>query len=338
VGFVAAERAGAVRFPRRAAVRPVRAIGQRVGLALLLVLLNWAIVLVEHDGYRDSYDGSVSIVDALYYTTVTLTTTGYGDITPVTTGARLVNALVVTPMRLLFVILLVGTTISALTQRSREEFRLARWRARMGKHIVVLGFGTKGRNAVRALVLKGVPRERIVVIDRDQGHAADAGTAGHVAVCGSATSEAVLREALVERAGEVIVALDRDDTAILATLVTKRLNPRATVIASVREAENARLLEQSGADSVIVSSETAGRLLGLATDSPETVEIVEDLLSFGQGFDLAERPVATNEVGQSPNALGIPVLAVIRAGRTYRYSETAVATLFAGDRVIYAST
>jgi voltage-gated potassium channel len=111
-------------------------------------------------------------VDALYYTTVTLTTTGYGDITPVTTGARLVNALVVTPMRLLFVILLVGTTISALTQRSREEFRLARWRARMGKHIVVLGFGTKGRNAVRALVLKGVPRERIVVIDRDQGHAA----------------------------------------------------------------------------------------------------------------------------------------------------------------------
>jgi voltage-gated potassium channel len=148
----------------------------------------------------------------------------------------------------------------------------------------------------------------------------------------------VLREALVERAGEVIVALDRDDTAILATLVTKRLNPRATVIASAREAENARLLEQSGADSVIVSSETAGRLLGLATDSPETVEIVEDLLSFGQGFDLAERPVATNEVGQPPNALGIPVLAVIRAGRTYRYSETAVATLAAGDRVIYAST
>src|SRR3954469_22904735 len=128
---------------------PLWGIARRFSLALLVVLVNWALVVAERDSYHDTADGSVSVVDALYYTTVTLTTTGYGDITPVTTGARLVNALVVTPMRLLFVILLVGTTISALTQRSREEFRLARWRARMGKHIVVLGFGTKGRNAVR---------------------------------------------------------------------------------------------------------------------------------------------------------------------------------------------
>jgi hypothetical protein len=104
----------------------VRAIGRRLVVALALVALNWLIVLAEHGGYRDSYDGDVSTVDALYCTTVTLTTTGYGDITPVTTSARLVNAIVVTPMRLLFVVLLVGTTLSALTQRSREEFRLAR--------------------------------------------------------------------------------------------------------------------------------------------------------------------------------------------------------------------
>jgi voltage-gated potassium channel len=326
-----------VRFPRRSGPGPLRAIAQRVGIAFALVLVNWGIVLLEHGAYRDSYDGAVSVVDALYYTTVTLTTTGYGDITPVTTTARLVNAIVVTPMRLLFVILLVGTTISALTQRSREEFRLARWRARMRDHIVVLGFGTKGRNAVRALVLKGIPYDRIVVIDRLQASVQAATAAGHVAICGSATSEAVLSEALVDRASEVIVAVDRDDTAILATLMVKRLNPRATVIASAREAENGQLLEQSGASSVIVSSETTGRLLGLATDSPQTVHIVEDLLSFGQGFDFAERDVAAAEIGRKPADLDIPVLAVVRDGRTLRYSDPA-ATLAAGDRLIYAST
>jgi voltage-gated potassium channel len=102
---------------------PFAAIGLRLGVALGLVLVAWALVLLERDGYRDSADSSVSVVDALYYTTVTLSTTGYGDITPVTTTSRLVNALVVTPMRILFVIVLVGTTIQALTERSRTALR-----------------------------------------------------------------------------------------------------------------------------------------------------------------------------------------------------------------------
>ena len=123
-------------------------ISLRFGFAALLVLVNWALVLTERGSYTDSHDGHVSVIDALYYTTVTLSTTGYGDITPVTTGARLVNALVVTPMRLLFVVILVGTTISALTARSRDEIRLYRWRKRLDRHVVVLGYGTKGRNAV----------------------------------------------------------------------------------------------------------------------------------------------------------------------------------------------
>jgi voltage-gated potassium channel len=111
--------------------RPVVAMLRRFLLAASLVLINWALVVAERGGYTDNHDGVVSVSDALYYTTVTLTTTGYGDITPVTTTARLVNALVVTPMRLLFVVILVGTTIQALTERSREEIRLARWRARL---------------------------------------------------------------------------------------------------------------------------------------------------------------------------------------------------------------
>jgi len=114
------------------------------------------LVAVERDGYTDSSDGVVSFTDALYYTTVTLTTTGYGDITPVSTSARLVNALLVTPMRLLFVVILVGTTIQALTERSREQFRITRWRSRVKDHIVVLGYGTKGRNAVRSCCSRGV--------------------------------------------------------------------------------------------------------------------------------------------------------------------------------------
>jgi voltage-gated potassium channel len=52
----------------------------------------------------------------------------------------------------------------------------------------------------------------------------------------------------------------------------------------VREAENAHLLQQSGADSVVVSSETAGRLLGIAKKAPAVVELMEDMLTPTRGW------------------------------------------------------
>ena len=52
----------------------------------------------------------------------------------------------------------------------------------------------------------------------------------------------------------------------MVTLSARELAPNAKIIASIREAENAHLLQQSGADSVVVSSETAGRLLGIANE------------------------------------------------------------------------
>ncbi|NIZ89536.1 potassium channel family protein [Kineococcus rubinsiae] len=323
-----------LKLPRSRPVGPMRAIALRLGVALALVVVAWALVLVERDGYRDSADGSVSVVDALYYTTVTLSTTGYGDITPVTTSARLVNALVVTPMRILFVIVLVGTTIQALTERSRTEIRLARWRSRMREHVLVVGYGTKGRNAVRALRLQGHRADRILVVDADPRATADATADGYVAVTGSATRAETYRAALAERAASVVVALDRDDTAILATLALKRLAPHLTIVAAAREAEHADLLRQSGASSVVVSSETTGRLLGLAADSPAAVDVVEDLVSFGEGLDLHDREVVAAEVGRAPADLPVPVLAVHRGGRTLRFNDPALGPLRAGDRLL----
>lgn len=324
-----------LRLPQAPVVGPIRAILRRFALAGLIVGVNWLLVVLERGQYQDNLDGHVSLVDALYYTTVTLSTTGYGDITPVTESARLVNALVVTPMRVLFVIILVGTTIQALTEKSRLQIRQARWRARMAGHTVVLGYGTKGRNAVRALLLRGVRKDRIVVVDDDHHAARDASSDGLVVVTGAATRRDVLEEALISRADVVIVALDRDDTAILATLTVRRLAPDARIIAATRESQNAELLQQSGADSVVVSSETAGRLLGLAADSPDAVEVVEDLLAFGHGLDLVDRPAAADELGRHVAELPVPVVAVVRDGRRLDYADPGIGTLAPGDRILY---
>lgn len=330
--------ASEIHLPTRTPSSPPLAIARRFAIALVLVLINWLLVVVERKGYNDSADGDVSVADSLYYTTVTLTTTGYGDITPVTTSARLINALVVTPMRLIFVVVLVGTTIQALTDRSRQDFWLSRWRSRLHGHTVVCGYGTKGRNAARALLLQGRAPDQIVIVDADPQAVSAATAAGFVAVLGPATQVSVLQQAFVDRAEVIIVALGRDDTAVLVTLTARRLAPQVNVVATAREAENAELLSQSGADSVIVSSETAGRLLGLATVHPHTVAVVEDLLSFGSGLDLAERSVTASEVGRAPAELRTPVFAIVRDGQHFAYNDPAAATLRAGDRIVHAES
>src|SRR5687768_5242975 len=327
-----------LRLPRKPSVPPVVAILRRVAIAISIVLLNWGLVILERDGYNDAADGHLSIIDALYYTTVTLSTTGYGDITPVTTGARLTNALLVTPMRFLFVLVLIGTTIQVLTERSRDQFNVAGWRSRVKDHVIVCGYGTKGRSAVRSLVPGGIDRDQIVVIENDHEAIEDAAAAGLATVHGTSTSDAVLKEAEIERSRAVIVAVNRDDTAVLTTLTVRQLAPSITVVAAVRESENADLLMQSGADSVITSSDAAGRLLGMATHSPATVRVVEDLIAHGKGLDLLERDVEPAEVGSGVQATGVPVLAVIRDGKTLPYDDPDCAQLQSGDRLIYVST
>ncbi|HZA32641.1 MAG TPA: potassium channel family protein, partial [Propionibacteriaceae bacterium] len=68
--------------------------------ALALLAITVTLVYADRESYTDNWDGEVSFIDAIYYATVTITTTGYGDITPVTQGARILNAVVVTPLRI----------------------------------------------------------------------------------------------------------------------------------------------------------------------------------------------------------------------------------------------
>jgi voltage-gated potassium channel len=291
------------------------------------------------DGYRDLNETPVGFLDALYYSTVSITTTGYGDITPVTDEARLVTTVLITPARILFLIILVGTTIEVLAERTRNAVRERIWRKGLKDHTIVIGFGTKGRAAVETLIARGVDRSEIVVVDHHPDAIEEATRSGIAVVHGSAGRASVLQAAGIRDAASVIVATDRDDAAVLVTLTARELDPDATIVAAAREEENVHLLKQSGADSVILSSAAAGRLLGQAVHSPQTVEVLEDLLSVGTGIDLVERAVGPAEAGMPLARLASaePIVAVVRGEHLLRFDDERVATLEAGDRLICLS-
>ncbi|MDV7354498.1 potassium channel family protein [Rhodococcus oxybenzonivorans] len=325
---------GIVQVPRTPS-SPVRAITRRIGYAFAALALVVLVVYLDRDGYRDVQADPLSLLDCLYYATVSLSTTGYGDITPITAQARLVNVLVITPLRIFFLIVLVGTTLAALTENSRQSFKIQRWRRRTRNHTIVVGYGTKGRAAVDAMLGDGVPASDIVVVDTDLTVLEAATGHGFVTVHGSATQSDVLRLAGVQQASSIIVATSRDDTAVLVTLTAREIAPNATIVASIREAENKHQLRRSGADSVVVSSETAGRLLGVATSTPNVVDIIEDLLTPETGFAIAERSIEPNEVGASPRHLPDIVLAVVRGGQLLRVGAPGAEITVAGDKLLY---
>lgn len=313
---------------------PTRQVLRRLAIAGLVLLLTVVLVYLEREDYSDTLDGEVSLLDVVYYATVTLSTTGYGDIVPVSDGARVFNALVITPLRVVFLIVLIGTTLEALTARSREEFRARRFTSCVQQHVVVCGYGTKGRNAVRALRQTGTPVERIVVVDPDPRAVEEANSAGLTGVVGDAGRNDVLRRASVQRARAVVVAADRDDAAVLITLTARRLNAQAQIATSVREEENASLLRQSGADTVITTSATSGRLLGLAPDSPRVVAAMDDLLEAGVGLDIQEHPAGADEVGRDARQLRDVVLSVVREGHRLRFDDPSLGVVRAHDVLI----
>jgi voltage-gated potassium channel len=325
---------GVVRMPERRN-SPAGAILRRVATATFALAVTVVVVYLGRDGYRDVNGDGISWLDAVYYATVSLSTTGYGDITPASDSARLINILVVTPLRLLFLIVLVGTTLELLTERSRQAFKVQRWRSRVRNHVVVVGYGTKGGAAVDTLLGDGADPSAIVVVDSNPERLRLAGARGLVTVNGNGTRSEVLRTAGVPRAASIVVATSRDDTAVLVTLTARELAPSSTIVAAVRETENVHLVRQSGADSVVVSEETAGRLLGMATTTPNVVNVIEDLLTPDVGFSISERPVEQSEVGGSPRHLSDIVLGVVRGGELYRVDSPRVDALEPGDRLLY---
>lgn len=300
--------------------QPLNAVLRRIGLALSLVVFVALVVRIGNAGYVDVTGNPISFIDAVYYASVTVTTTGYGDITAISSGARLATIFLITPARILFLILVVGTTVEVLTEQSRHLLLTNRWRKQVNDHYVICGFGATGNSAAADLITRGIEQGQIVVVDSEADAVTAAADLGFVAIHGDASQSVVLHQAAINRAKAVIVTPNRDDTAVLITLTARQLNPGLHIVASGREQENLHFLRQGGADEVIDATAAVGRMLGLGTFAPGAVQVFDDLLEAGAGLELAEvAPTMADGTLVAPGDSTLVV--VIRNGSRLRADE-----------------
>lgn len=325
-----------IRMPYEGRFNPLGQLSRRVLIGILMIVITTLGTYADRAGYHDNADDSLTMLDSLYYATVSVTTTGFGDIVPESVTARLFTTFIVTPARIVFLVLLVGTSVELIATASRSILREGRWRKRVQNHVVICGFGVKGRTALDSLRDQGELGEHIVVIDPNEEALASAARLGCVGIHGDSSSNELLLAACVDRARVVIITPNRDDAAVLTTLSARSLNPTVRIVAAARELENAPLIRRSGADVVLTTSGATGRMMGLAANAPHYVQVVEELLEIGSGLDLVERTIDEVAAGtlNMNRREGELVVAVFRDDELIARNPTGDFELLVGDDVV----
>jgi len=300
-------------------LNPRRTLMIRMLLVALLLLALLGILWLDRDGLNDQVDGEVSLVDIVYFSMVTITTVGYGDIVPVTPRARLIDALVITPVRIFIWILFLGTAYQLALRQFSEGFRMAKLHANLDQHIIVCGYGHTGNAAVKELLAKGTPKDQILVIDPQDDRVRAAMELGVAALRGDATREGLLKDtALVRKAQAVIISAGRDDANALILLTVRHLTPTCRVIMSAKEQENVKLFRQGGAQRIISPATYGGYLLAAAVNQRHMAQYMEDLLTAGGQVNLVEEAIRDEDVGKTPSDLKPDVLlCVFRQGSSF---------------------
>lgn len=322
---------------RRAVKVPVWGdLGIRLGLAFLLIMSVVMIHYLDRDGLIDNHDGHVSFMDVVYFTMISITTTGFGDIAPISERARLVEALIVTPVRFAVLFIFVGTAYNFIIKRSWEKFRMARIQSQLSDHVVVLGFGVSGSEAVHELIERGTDPGNIVVMDPNEERRQLAEELGCNVIEGDASRDDSLMAVRISEAQTVLVSAGRDDASILIVLTVRHLAPNVPISVVVRAADNEILARQAGADNVINPVRFTGLLLAGSAQGAHISDYLADLASVTGRVQLVERPVRPEEIGRSLNDLttGGKGLRIYRNGGARGFWEDEAGALQAGDIVV----
>lgn len=280
-------------------LNPWRTIGFRLLLVAILLLGLTVILWFDREGLQDHADNEISFSDIVYFTMVTITTVGYGDIVPITPRARMIDAFVITPLRAFIWIMFLGTAYQLAFKKFSEGYRMAKLKASLDQHTIVCGVGHTGLAAIKELLVKGTNPDQILAIDSRDDQVRTAVELGIVAIRGDATKEVTLRDAFLNKAKALIITTGRDDTNTFILLTVRQIRPDLRILVSAKETENVNLLRQAGANAIITPSSFAGCMLAASVDSHHLAQYMEDLITRGGRIDLIEEMVQEQDVGKT---------------------------------------
>ncbi|MBN1289452.1 MAG: potassium channel protein [Actinobacteria bacterium] len=233
-------------------------------LSLVLVMGTVGYMLIESLGFSD----------ALYMTVITISTVGFGEVSPLSSGGRYLTIAIIA-----FGVSAMLLSVSAVLEFMLSEFfgiwgrrRMDTRIARLVDHYIVCGYGRVGRSVAEELDAQGY---KFVVIEIEENTYQQCVNDGYLAINGSATDNDNLAGANIADAQGLVSALSSGADNVYVILSARMKNPSLLLVARADEPESKEKLALVGADRVISPHAMAGKRMANMLIRPRICEFVD---------------------------------------------------------------
>jgi voltage-gated potassium channel len=264
----------------------VRFIAELLGRLWLFLAIFAGIWTFAAVGF-DVLQPQTGLFNSFYWAIITLTTIGYGDISPLSQNARaFVIAIAVSQLFLLGYLL---TVVTGVVGDERERRLLGTLGTDMRDHVVVLGYTATGKAAVRELLIE---HQKVAVVAERADDVANIRTLAKerelFVTYGPPAEVEILQRVNVSVAHSVIVCSPDDAQNMIAALNVRAIAPKARIVVSVGRPELKDTLRSAGVTYVASPGDLGGRLCANAAFRPDVAAAIEDLTAGSYGADMRE--------------------------------------------------
>jgi voltage-gated potassium channel len=223
-----------------------------------------------------------NLSDSFYMTIITVTTTGYEEVHPLTAQGQIFT-LVLVVLSFATVIYIGGTGIQILIEsKIFKRLKMQKKIDDLQNHYIVCGFGRIGSHICKELKQANVP---FVVIDSNPGSFDRFEESGYLFNGADATRDSTLRSVGVEKAKGLVAVLSSDAENVFTTLSAKSLNPNIFVVARAIEFDTESKLIKAGADRVVKPYELGGVRMAEILLRPGVMDFI-DVVATDKKIDL----------------------------------------------------
>jgi voltage-gated potassium channel len=229
--------------------------------------------------------------DSLYMTIITVTTTGYEEVHPLTAQGQIFTLILVV-LSFATVIYIGSTGIQILIEsKIFKRLRMQKKIEELSNHYIVCGFGRMGSHICKELKQANVP---FVVIDSNPDSIEKLEESGYLFDGADATRDSTLRSVGVEKAKGLVAVLSSDAENVFATLSAKYLNPNIFVVARAIEFDTESKLLKAGADRVVKPYELGGVRMAEILLRPGVMDFI-DVVARDKKIDLEIEEITVRE-------------------------------------------